>query len=72
MYSAKDLAFKSFLEQLILTFPAPRISENCIEVTINYNFIFTLLCGASKDFIKILKTFIEPFEAPQRSVKVKI
>ena len=35
-------------------------------------FIFTLLCGASKGFIKVLKAFIKPFEAPQRSEKIKI
>ena len=32
---------------------------------------FTLLCGASKSFMKALKDFIKPFEAPQRSVKIK-
>ena len=35
-------------------------------------FIFTLLCGASKGFMKALKAFINPFEVPQRSVKIKI
>ena len=35
-------------------------------------FIFTLLCGASKGFTKAFKAFIKPFEAPQRSVKIKI
>ena len=30
-------------------------------------FIFTLFCGASKGFMKALKAFIKPFEAPQRS-----
>ena len=35
-------------------------------------FILTLLCGASKSFMKALKTFIKPFEAPQGSVKIKI
>ena len=35
------------------------------------NFIFTLLCGASKGFMKAFKAF-KPFEAPQRSVKIKI
>ena len=35
-------------------------------------FIFTPLCGASKGFMKALKTFIKPFEAPQRSAKIKI
>ena len=36
------------------------------------NFYFTLLYGASKGFMKALKVFIKPFEAPQRSVKIKI
>ena len=34
--------------------------------------IFTLLCGASKGFMKALKAFIKPFETPQRSMKIKI
>ena len=34
--------------------------------------IFTLLCSASKGFLKAFKTFINPFEAPQRSMKIKI
>ena len=38
---------------------------------INLHFFFTLHCGASKGFMKALKTFIKPFEAPQ-SVKIKI
>ena len=33
--------------------------------------ILTLLCGASKGFMKALKAFIKPFEVPQRSVKIK-
>ena len=39
---------------------------------ITYIFIFRFLCGASKGFMKTLKAFIKPFEAPQRSVKIKI
>ena len=35
-------------------------------------FISTLLCGASKGFMKAFKAFIKPFEASQRSVKIKI
>ena len=38
---------------------------------IKLNFIFTLLCGTSKGFMKALKTFIKLFEAPQRIVKIK-
>ena len=34
-------------------------------------FIFILLCGASKGFMKALKVFIKPFEAPRRSMKIK-
>ena len=34
--------------------------------------MFTLLCGASKSFMKALKAFIKTFEALQRSVKIKI
>ena len=30
------------------------------------NFIFTFLCGASKDFMKALKAFIKPFEVSQK------
>ena len=43
---------------------------------INLYFYFhtslTLLCGASKAFIKAFKDFIKPFEAPQRIAKIKI
>ena len=36
------------------------------------NLNFTFLCGASKDFMKALKTFMKPFVTPQRSAKRKI
>ena len=49
----------------VLTLPVPCISKSCIEIKIKLNFIFTLLCGASKGFMKA-------FKAPQRSVKIKI
>ena len=35
-------------------------------------FISALLCLTSKGFMKALKAIIKPFEAPQRSVKIKI
>ena len=35
-------------------------------------FIFTVLGGASKGFMKALKALLKPFQAPQRSVKIKI
>ena len=39
---------------------------------ININFIFTLFCGTTKGFMNALKAFIKPFEAPRRSVKIKL
>ena len=44
--------------------PDPRQGEK-----INLNFTFKLLCSISKGFIK---AFIKPFDAPKRSVKIKI
>ena len=38
---------------------------------ISENLIFTLRYGASKYFMKAFKAFVKPFEAPQRSVKIK-
>ena len=56
-----------------LTLNVPCISESCIEIKIKLKiFISTFLCGASKGFLKALKAFIRPSEAPQRSVKIKI
>ena len=52
-----------------LTIPVP-IPED--ERKLTQIFIFTLLCGASKDFMKALKVFQKPFEAPHRCVKIKI
>ena len=67
----------------LLTLPVPCISESYIEVKIKFffsqfifrlfsQFIFTLLRGASKVFMKAFKAFIKPLEAPQRSKKIKI
>ena len=47
-----------------LTLPVAIPNE---EKILAENFIFTLLCGALKG-----GAFIKPFEAPQRSVKIKI
>ena len=47
-----------------LNFNVPCISESYIETKIKL-----LLCSASKGF---MKAFIKPFEASQRSVKIKI
>ena len=35
-------------------------------------FFFTVLCGASKGFMKAFKAFKKAFEALQRSMKIKI
>ena len=42
------------------------------EKTLSSIFIFTLLCGASKGFMKAFKAFIKPSETPQKSEKIKI
>ena len=52
-----------------LTFPV-LIPDN--ERKLTKIFIFTLLCGATKGFMKAFKSFIKPFGAPQSSVKIKI
>ena len=46
----------------ILTLPVPISDE---EEKLSYVFIFTLLCGASKGFMKALKAFLKLFEAPK-------
>ena len=46
--------------------------EKDFRYFISLIFISKLLCGASKGFMKAFKAFIKPFEAPQRSVKIKI
>ena len=48
-----------------------RERESCMKVRINLKFFFALLCGASKGLAKAC-TFIKPFEAPRRSVEIKI
>ena len=73
-YQNHSLALHKFeiFCNLILTLPALYISESCIKIKINLNFIFTLLCETSTGSMKAFKAFIKPFEAPQRSVKIKI
>ena len=39
------------------------------EKKFTYIFIFTLLRGASKGFIKILKAFVKPFEGSKGKVR---
>ena len=62
---SKEIILKS-LAILTLAVPIPDEEKKLSQI-----FIFTLLCGAWKGFMKVLKTFIKPFEAPQRSVKRK-
>ena len=38
---------------------------------IQLHFIFTLLGGATEGFMKAFMAFIKPFEAPQKSVKIR-
>ena len=48
VYSDRTLAW------YMLNLPVPCISEGCIKTKI---LIFTLLCGAAKDFVKVFKAF---------------
>ena len=52
--------------QFLTSFPSLKASFICLDIPM---VLFTLLCGASKDFMKALKAFKKPFEAPQGSVK---
>ena len=58
---------KNFTPNLNPAYPIPNEEEK-----IKFNFFLTLLCGASKGFMKAFKAFIKLFEAPQNSVKIKI
>ena len=57
----------SFPNNGVLTLPVPIPDEEK-----KLKFFFRILCGASEGFTKALKAFIKPFEASQRSVKIKI
>ena len=63
--SVKKISIKNIFI-LTLSVPIPDIEKKSTQV-----FIFTFLCGASKGFMKAFKAFIKPFEAPQRSAKIK-
>ena len=52
-----------------LIFPVP-IPDG--ERKLMWIFIFTLLCGVAKGFMKALKAFVKHFEAPQGSVKISM
>ena len=55
-----------------LTFPALCISENCFKIKINWNFHFHTSLWCLRRFYEGLMTFAKPFEAPQRSMEIKI
>ena len=63
------IAFVKSKFEIHLTLPVPIPDE---EKKLTQFFIFSLLCGASKGFMKAIKVFIKLFEAPQRIVKIKI
>ena len=53
-----------------LTLAVPILPE---ERKLTYIFIFTLLCGATKSFMKVSQAFVKPFAATiQKSLKIKI
>ena len=54
----------SFEYMIYLSLPVPCISESCIKIKIKLNFYFDTSLWCLKRFL--------PFEAPQRSVKIKI
>ena len=68
LWSIKSNKYSYELRISILTLSVPIPDE---DKKLTYIFIFTLLCGASKGFMKALKALIKPFEARQRSVKNK-
>ena len=72
VHVSRKMNWKVRNDKTKIILPTPFISESCIKIKINLNFIFTLLCGASKGFRKAFKAFIKPFEAPERSVQIKI
>ena len=49
-----------------------QLEYSLIKIKINVIFFFTLLCRATKGFMKAFKALIKHFEAPQRNVKIKI
>ena len=52
----------------MLTFPVSILNK---KKKLTKIFIFTLICGASKGFMKAFKAFLKPFGAPQRIVEIK-
>ena len=58
---------------LVVVNPSRPDSGRGGKINLNYLIlIFTFLCSASNGLKKTFKAFIQPFEAPQRSVKIRI
>ena len=72
----KDICFSAnncslnHVTKFKLTLPPHAFQE--VMLKINSNFIFKLLCGALKCFMKAFEGFIKPFQAPKRNMKIKI
>ena len=67
MYNSHTIfnEIKYNLMLVLLTLNVRCISESFIEIyKLSQSFIFTLLCGASKSYMKAFKVFTKPFEAP--------
>ena len=60
------------MTEFALTLNVPCISESCIEIKIKLNFCFHTSLRWLKNFYEGFEDFKKPFEAPQRSVKMKI
>ena len=67
----KTISLSEFRPCQCGAFPPHVFQKVVLKLKINYIFIFTLLCGATKGFMKAFKVFIKPFKATQRCVKIK-
>ena len=65
----KKLKLQTSFSDSLLTLPTP-ISDKERKLSLKFYFHTPLWC--LKRFIKAFKPFIKTFEAPQRSVKIKI
>ena len=53
-------------------FPPRAFQKDVLKQKLTYFFIFTLICGTSKCFMKAFRVLIKSFKTPQRSMKIKI
>ena len=67
----KTISLSEFRPCQCGAFPPHVFQKVVLKLKINYIFIFTLLCGTTKGFMKAFKVFIKPFKATQRCVKIK-